>query len=251
MRYKNYVWIWSGYMNKDKPLSDKDVDEFLQGDSNLSNMYSMGNNLKTPKHLDISIKNMARDAEHDQAALQNTNKTRWLIPTSIAASIIIAFTVYNTDTTVNDDMFSSPIVSNNSTEKATDKIISNQTKDVEVVVKAENISEKTPISNDSEVKVSEGKVSEVITTDKKEIKVSQSTQQKEPIEFELPVELQDLLRNTNTKVNNDLPPPKILKSWTRQQWQNQVKVLRKAGNTKLADKFIKEYKKYFPGKSLF
>jgi len=259
MRYKNYVWIWSGYMNNDKPLSDKDVDEFLQGDSNVSNMYKKGNELKTPKHLDISIKSMARDAEHAQAALQNTNKTRWLIPTSIAASIMIAFTLYNTDTNVNDDISSSPIVSNNLNEKASDNIISNQTNDVEVIVQTKKITEKIPSSINSEVnttgvketdiKVSDVKVSG--STDKKEITVSQSTQQKDPAEFELPAELSELLRNTSTKVNDDLPPPKILKSWTHQQWQDQVKTLQKSGNTKLADKFIKEYKKYFPEKSLF
>jgi len=231
-------------MNKDKTIPDKEVDDFLEGKSNLSSMYSKGNDLKSPKHLDILIKKMARDAEHGQSLAQSTKKAQWLISASIAASIIIVATVFYNDIIINDDISLSPTVSNDSIEKIPGNVTSNQTNDVEVIVQAEEVSEKTPRSNDSEVKVSG-------VNDKKEINVSQSAQKDESSEFELPVELRELLRNTNTKVKDDLPPPKILEGWTREQWQDQVKVLQKSGNTKLADKFIKEYQKYFPGKSLF
>lgn len=72
---------------------DKDLDDFLAGDSPVSDLYRKSAGISTPKALDDRIINQAHQAIEQHHAGYSPFSGRWIVPASLAAVIVISITV--------------------------------------------------------------------------------------------------------------------------------------------------------------
>ena len=201
---------------KDK-ITDQNIEHYLQGKDELSSIYSESKGLNAPEQLEHKIKRMAQDAEQ-----QSSNKKNWFIPLSIAATIILTMTItFLFD--IKDIEESNLVVENK---------INTQQESLSVVQKTE-LPKKT---NTTKIETSRQKKKEQIAN--------------KDNNFELPPHLKDMVQPTHAGSDKELPPAEILKNWTIKQWQQQIIELQKSGNTKLANKYIQQFSKYFPEQNI-
>ena len=202
--------------DKDK-ITDQDIEHYLQGKDELSSIYSESKGLNAPEHLELKIKHMAQDAEQ-----QSNNKNNWFLPLSLAATIILTITI--TFLFENKEIEDSNLVVENR--------INTQQKSVSVVEKTKSPKKNTMTNTET-------------SAQKKKEQIANKED-----DFELPPHLKDMVQPTHAGSEKELPPAEILKNWTKKQWQQQIIELQKSGNTKLADKYIQQFSKYFPEQNI-
>jgi len=212
-------------MKDEKKSDDKHINDYLDGNSDLSSIYSKGDNSASPKHLDKLIKNLARDEATPQDTFRNKHNN-WYIPASIAAMLLISLFIiikpqHNPQHNDTKEQVAATDATKNNQELST--------------VQRETNSKQT---------LQQVKVKPLVTKNTPE-KMATKTK-----EFELPSELQQLLQNTNASTPNQLPPDEILKTWSQVQWQKQIQNLQMEKKDELATKYIKKFYYFNPDKKL-
>lgn len=241
-------------MNDKDQITDQDIDNYLNGKDELSAVYSETSGLKAPDHLEFKIKQMAREAERPSDNRPIGNKNAWYVPLAIAATVIIAIVlVVFLDT---QDVSKDQLIAGDQTN-----VQQEQTATIDDAIIVEpKIQRMSPPNSAIDVRKSQTEpvtlANKLDTTEPDLAEQSRIKQQNtEPLakqnqDFELPPHLKEMVQPTRAGSTNELPPPEILKTWNQQQWREQILALQKAGKTKLADRYLEQYAKYFPGQKL-
>jgi len=236
-------------MNDKNKISDHDIEEYLKRETTLSATYAQSKELKAPDHLEFSVKKLAREAEN-----KSSKNNGWLVPLSIAATIVIAVTFsffIDTQTTDKNTLLveldsdtadkSSPLTEGAPVTKQQTASTNN-----EIVVEPEThptqplkstLEEKPKASIAEKQPDQHGKQQSTQVTD-------------ETGNFELPPHLRDIVQTTSAGSSDKLLPAEILKTWTRKQWKEQIQMLQTSGKEILAKQYIEQYPAYYPGESL-
>jgi len=239
-------------MNEKNNISDQEIEEYLKGETELSATYAQSKELKAPDHLEFSVKRMARDAEHKTSSQPTAGKDVWLVPLSIAATVIIAISItffIDFNTVENHSLIADN--KNSSTEESViQEVITpqQQTADIsdEVIIAPE-------VTVEPGIKVkAQTKQTTAISVAKPETHKAGKKEQlaEENSDFELPPHLQAIVQTTGAGSSDELLPAEILKTWTRLQWKQQIAALKNAGKEKLATQYIEQYPAYYPGETL-
>ena len=69
------------------------LEEYLKGDSDLSRRFRAESKVEPPAHLDAAIVSAAKNALNNDKAGAGPSTTRWYVPLSLAAVIVISFGV--------------------------------------------------------------------------------------------------------------------------------------------------------------
>jgi len=253
-------------MNDKNQISDEDIEQYLDGDTELSATYAEGKDLKAPEHLAFAIKRMAREAQNNPPNNERpvARKNVWLVPLSIAATVIITITLVfvvdfqNIDETnhiAQKDIGTTPQALSLPEEVVTPP---QQTASVEDSIVLQPETQKTETIPAIKTKPTQQTDTRLPreSTSKQPAPTLQSPAQstlqvaEETADFELPPHLRDMVQSTNAGAQNEVLPAEVLKTWTRQQWQTQVSSLYKAGKDKLAEQYIKLYPEYYPSETL-
>ena len=244
-------------MNDKDEMTDKELDDYLAGKSPLSKIYSSGNGLDSPVHLDRSIRQMAQQAQgrHSKGSTQPA-KSRWYIPLSIAAAILIAVlvTVLSSDFSATDEK----VLGVKQTDPETTQITSEQSQITKETAKinteASQQSEKPNTDKTKNIpsqhKSDKNDSSQMATTDIQKEEKPVNVADNKTDHTAIPENLQEILQPVSAGGSDELLPAEVLKIWTRQQWREHVAELQKNGQMLQAKKYVDEYPKYFPGESL-
>lgn len=240
-------------MNDNKQITDQEIEKYLEGKDELSAAYAASKDLRTPEHLEFTIKRMARDAEHNTGNHRPARKNIWFIPLSIAATIVIAISLvfYMYD---QPDLHR-PVVSEK-TDKGAAIVSTDDKASIEAALdqKPESIAIKSETANKKHVAATDSNKHSTAavakSTTESNLPEKQEKLVREDSDFELPEHLREMVQPASASDADNLLPSEILKTWTREQWRTQVVRLRKAGKNDLAKQYINEYPVYFPGEHL-
>ena len=236
-------------MNNDKDITDQEIEQYLEGQSELSDIYAEGSKLKAPEHLEFAVKRMAREAEATGTHSSISKKTK-LIPLSIAASIMIAIglSVFISLQQTNEQL---QIVEQQIPAETQPKTATHETpapaNETELTQTQPATIQQTP--QRSETTLAETRPLQPATQEKTQTTQDQvaTNRSEDDSDFELPPHLREMVQSTSTGGSNELLPPEVLKNWTREQWHQQVNKLKEVGNETLAQRYIDEYPRYFSG----
>lgn len=253
-------------MNDKTQISDEDIEQYLNGETGLSATYAEGKDLKAPEHLAFAIKRMAREAENNPPNNERpvVRKDVWLVPLSLAATVIITISLVffvdfqNIDETsqiAKKDIDTPPQALPLPQDGVTPP---QQTASVEDTIVLQPETQKTetiPAIKTKPMQQTDTRLPRESASEKPAPTLQSPTQStlqvaEEPADFELPPHLRDMMQSTNAGAQNEVLPAEVLKTWTRQQWQTQVSTLYKTGKDKLAEQYIKLYPEYYPGETL-
>lgn len=259
-------------MSDKEDITEQDIEHYLEGKDEVSSLYAQSKSLKAPDHLEFSIKRMAREAQQQSGSHPVGNKNAWFVPLSIAATIVITVTlVLFLDTQKEDESKRIATIENNTSKEilpieqtapqqqtASVRKSGSMDPDRQQVSPPKPTIDKKPMKSQSEaVAVATMTEPSQPETNKPEPVKPQSINREEQQQvatkdenFELPAHLRDMIQPTSAGSDKELLPPEVLKTWTRQQWRQQILDLQKAGHSELADKYIEHYPKYFPDDTL-
>ena len=238
-------------MSEKEQFTDKELDEYLSGETSLSELYAESKSLKAPDHLGFNIKRMARDAEHKSISTSSKiNKDVWVFPLSVAATVVLSIMLVFS---IHIKRETSTLIAKNTGETTKkvlpiEQIAKQQTDNIKKAIEPEGDSKQTQLSKQNDKQTKDTSIASSNPGQPKKEKEDQIV--KETNDFELPAHLQEALQNTGANSSEDLPPVDVLKTWSRKQWKKQVQTLQEAGKEELANKYIKEFPKYYPGEIL-
>jgi outer membrane biosynthesis protein TonB len=227
-------------MNMQRDNDDKALDDYLQGTSSFSKAYAKSKDLKSPAHLNERILQMARESiEADTPHHGSSNHWKWPLAMAATFLLVIAGTV--------------TLVLQRTTEPAP-QIATETTTQQAPVTQTEQTTQmqETPPMQQTEVVEQTPVIAPVpqnspVPQNKKPQTEKLAIQQEETV----PEHLRELVQPASAGGSGDnLPPDEVLKSWTRDQWIEQVKSLRAQKRAELADKYIAAYPRFFPDENL-
>ena len=215
-------------MNDKHKITDQDINTYLEGNAQVSKDYAASESIKSPEHLDTLVKKMAHDAHNSENT--NANNIQWVLPTAIAASIILVIgVVLKAEFKGDQDKTQIAFDKNPKIEEA-DSAIDNKSS-------IKNIANNKVIPQPSPEQDSVGKEPEVVAENKDD--------------FKMPEGFDTLLQNTGAGSHDKLPPDTVLKQWTHEQWKQQVKELKAAQKNSLAQKYIDKFLEFYPEDKMF
>jgi len=258
-------------MNDKTQITDQDLEEYLNDKSELSEIYTESKDLKAPEHLAFAVKRMAREAESKQPSSNKpvVRKNVWFVPLSIAATVVIAITLVFVVDFQKVDETNHIAIKENDTAPQTIPLQQEAVTPPQQTASVENTIALQPETHTTEIQKQETtpdiKTEMTQQTDTRLPRESvseqpaptqQSPAQKtlqvadEATDFELPPHLIDMMQSTSAGSQDVLLPAEVLKTWTREQWKQQVQTLIKTDKEQLANQYIEQYPTYYPGETL-
>ena len=249
-------------MNDKEQITEQDIEDYLDGKDELSSIYTNSKGLKAPDHLEFKIKQMAREAEKQSSTRPVVKKNAWFMPLSIAATITIAVvmvTFLDSQKVSYDELIvkhenNDQTIAPQQTAKIDETL--NSAAKVQRVSPPKSTMDVKPVQTEQVKIASKLNTSEPETTSTKQTPQQKTSQPSLPQvaqqdeEFVLPDHLKEMMQPTRAGTSNELLPEDVLRTWTIAQWRDQILMLRKTGNSELADKYVKEYPKYYPDQLL-
>lgn len=215
---------------------DAEVENYLKGGSDLSELYTKSKDLTSPEHLNLAIEQLARESLEADAGRRSPGGT-WKWPLAMAATIILTvlITIFYRSQTITD-----------AGRQLATRDISTQPAELPTPIKSEH-DKQQPAQQQKPVEAVAPKAAPRDKQTPPRETVAQHQQ-----EEEIPPKLQELLQTTRSgdTAMTTLLPDNVLKTWTRKQWREHVSRLKANHRDKLAAQYIKAYPRFFPGETL-